>query len=113
MIIDAQVHAYERNHAGRPWVGHIPGPDEVTGKQMVAAMDDVGVDGAIFVSPWSVYHDDTSFAAEVFTTYPDRFRLVAPIDPHRAGVAERVAEWEATPGAVGVRLLMIWGNDVL
>jgi hypothetical protein len=34
--IDAQVHAYERNHAGRPWVGTLEGPSEVTGDQMVA-----------------------------------------------------------------------------
>ena len=44
-IFDAQVHAYERNHPGRPWVGTLHGPAEVTGDQMVAAMDAVGVDG--------------------------------------------------------------------
>jgi L-fuconolactonase len=45
--LDAQVHAYERNHPGRPWVGTLYGPAEVTGDQMVAAMDAVRVDGAI------------------------------------------------------------------
>ena len=29
--IDAQVHAYERNHPGRPWAGFLQGPPEVTG----------------------------------------------------------------------------------
>src|SRR5262249_16451127 len=53
LTIDAQVHAYERNHPGRPWVGTLTGPAEVTGTQMVAAMDAVGVDGAILVSPFS------------------------------------------------------------
>jgi L-fuconolactonase len=38
-IFDSQVHAYERNHPGRPWVGTLQGPAEVTGDQMVAAMD--------------------------------------------------------------------------
>ena len=42
VTIDAQVHAYERNHPGRPWVGNLYGPAEVTGDQMVAAMDAVG-----------------------------------------------------------------------
>ncbi len=51
LTLDAQVHAYERNHPGRPWVGTLYGPAEVTGDQMVAAMDAVGVDGAILVSP--------------------------------------------------------------
>ena len=50
--IDAQVHAYERNHPGRPWAATLAGPPEVTGDQMVAAMDEVGVDGAILVSPF-------------------------------------------------------------
>ena len=44
LTIDAQVHAYERNHPGRPWAGTLPGPSEVTGDGMVAAMDAVGVD---------------------------------------------------------------------
>ncbi len=46
VIIDAQVHAYERDHPGRPWAAVLPGPPEVTGDDMVAAMDAVGVDGA-------------------------------------------------------------------
>ena len=53
--IDSQVHAYERNHPGRPWVGMLYGPAEVTGDQMVAAKNAVCVDAAILVSPFSMY----------------------------------------------------------
>ena len=53
--IDSQVHAYERNRPERPWSGFLQGPDEVTGDDMVAAMDAVGVDGALLVSPFSMY----------------------------------------------------------
>ena len=35
----------------RPWIGTLYGPPEVAGDQMVAAMDAVGVDGAILASP--------------------------------------------------------------
>ena len=52
-IIDSQVHAYERDRPERPWAGTLTGPDEVTGDDMVAAMDAVGVDGALLVSPYS------------------------------------------------------------
>ena len=45
-IIDAQVHCYERNHPGRPWHAVLAGPPEVTGPDMVKAMDAVGVDAA-------------------------------------------------------------------
>jgi hypothetical protein len=30
-ILDSQVHAYERNHSRRPWIGTLYGPPEVTG----------------------------------------------------------------------------------
>ena len=75
LTIDAQVHAYERNHAGRPWVGSLVGPAEVTGDQMVAAMDAVGVDGAVLVSPFSMYRYDASYATEVYAGHPNRFGL--------------------------------------
>jgi len=104
--IDSQVHAYERNHSGRPWAGHLAGPPEVTGDQMVAAMDAVGVDGAILVSPFSLYRYDASYALEVYAAHPDRFGLVKPVDPTDPGVAEMVAEWAATPGTVGVRIML-------
>ena len=49
-IIDSQVHAYEANTSKRPWHSVPNWPDHVTGDEMVAAMDKVGVDGAIFIS---------------------------------------------------------------
>ncbi len=39
-VIDAQVHCYERNHLGRPWAAVLPGPPEVTGPDMIKAMDE-------------------------------------------------------------------------
>jgi predicted TIM-barrel fold metal-dependent hydrolase len=105
-IFDSQVHAYERNHPGRPWVGTLQGPAEVTGDQMVAAMDAVGVDGAVLVSPFSMYRYDASYAVEVFAKHPTRFRLVKPVDPTDPGVAETIADWAAKPGTVGVRIMM-------
>ena len=53
-VIDVQVHAYERNHPGRPWVGQLHGPKSATGEEMVAAMDKVGVDAAIIVSTFNL-----------------------------------------------------------
>jgi L-fuconolactonase len=104
--IDVQVHAYERNHSGRPWVGHLQGPPEVTGDQMVAAMDAVGVDGAILVSPFGLYRYDASYALTVYAAHPGRFGLVKPVNPNDPAVAETVAEWAATPGTVGVRIML-------
>jgi L-fuconolactonase len=105
-IFDSQVHAYERNHPGRPWVGTLHGPAEVTGDQMVAAMIDVGVDGAVLVSPFSMYRYDASYAREVFAKHPTRFRLVKPVDPTDPKVSDTIAEWASTKGTVGIRIFL-------
>jgi len=105
-IFDAQVHAYERNHAGRPWVGTLYGPAEVTGDQMVAAMDEVGVDGAVLVSPFSMYRYDASYAVEVLAKHPNRFRLVKPVDPTDPRVVDTVTDWASTKGTVGIRIFL-------
>ncbi|HEV2189392.1 MAG TPA: amidohydrolase family protein [Stellaceae bacterium] len=105
-VIDVQVHAYERNHPRRPWQGTLHGPAEVTGDQMVAAMDEVGVDGAVLVSPFSMYAYDPSYALEVYAKHPTKYRLVRPVDANDPGVAETVADWAAKKGTVGVRIMM-------
>jgi len=105
-IIDVQVHAYERNHPGRPWVGHLAGPAHVTGDEMVAAMDAVGVAGAILVSPYALYRFDASYALEVYEAHPGKFGLVKPVDPGDAAVGEVIADWAATEGAVGIRIML-------
>jgi predicted TIM-barrel fold metal-dependent hydrolase len=104
--IDAQVHAYERNHPGRPWASTLVGPEEVTGDQMAAAMDAVGVDGAILVSPFAMYRFDASYALEVYAAHPRRFRLVKPVDTSDPAVADTVADWASTRGAVGIRIML-------
>ena len=105
-VIDVQVHAYERNHPGRPWAAVLHGPPEVTGDQMVAAMDAVGVDGAILVSPFAMYRYDASYALEVHKRHPGRFGLVKPLDVSDPAVGDTVAAWAKTPGAIGVRIMM-------
>ena len=104
--LDSQVHAYERNHPGRPWAGVLHGPAEVTGDQMVAAMDAVGVDGAVLVSPFSMYRYDASYALQVYAAHPSRFRLVKPVDPTDPAVADTIGDWAATEGTVGIRIML-------
>src|SRR5258708_8005451 len=101
-IIDAQVHAYAANTPERPWYS-VPttwAPNHVTGDEMVAAMDKVGVDGAIYISPASMYRYDGSYAVEVQKAHPDKFALVKPADPDDPAVADVIADWKKTPGTV-------------
>jgi L-fuconolactonase len=105
-IIDVQVHAYERNHPGRPWVGHLHGPDSANGEEMVAAMDAVGVDAAVIVSSFNLYRYDPSFALAVYQKYPKRFRVVKPVDPTDPAIDDLVADWAKVAGAVGIRIML-------
>ena len=110
LTIDSQVHSYERNSPERPWRGHLQGPDEVTGDQMVAAMDAVGVDGALLVSPFAMYGYDASYAQQVYAAHPGKFGLIRPFDWQSDTIADDVAEWAATPGVVGARIMLIAGE---
>src|SRR4026209_1896534 len=96
-IIDSQVHAYEANTPKRPWHTVPNWPDHVTGDEMVAAMDKVGVDGAIFISAFSMARDDASCAVEGQRAHPGGFGLVKPVDPDNPDVADVIAEWKKTP----------------
>jgi predicted TIM-barrel fold metal-dependent hydrolase len=105
-IIDSQVHAYEANTPKRPWATVPNWPPHVTGDEMVAAMDKVGVDGAIFISSFSMYRYDGSYAEEVARQHPGRMAIVKPVDPDDGGVADVVAKWKETKGAVGIRIFL-------
>ena len=97
VIIDSQVHAYAANTPERPWFRVPNWPAHVTGHEMVAAMNKVGVDGAIFISPFSMYKYDGSYAAEVQKANPDKFAIVKPVDPEDPKVADVIADWKKTP----------------
>lgn len=105
-IIDAQVHAYEHDHPGRPWAAVLHGPDAVTGDDMVAAMNAVGVDAAILVSVFTMYRFDSSYAEQVYRAHPTRFRLIKPVDPTDPGVNETIDQWVKTPGTVAIRIML-------
>src|SRR6476620_2973790 len=106
IIIDSQVHAYEANTVKRPWYRVPNWPDHVTGDEMVAALDKVGVDGAIFISAFSLYRYDASYAVEVQRAHASRLAIVKPVDPDNPDVADVVADWKKTPGAVGIRIML-------
>src|SRR5262245_33495000 len=73
---------------------------------MVAAMDAVGVDGALLVSPYSMYRYDASYAIDVHAAHPRRFALIKPVDPTDPNVTRTIADWASTRGAVAIRLML-------
>jgi predicted TIM-barrel fold metal-dependent hydrolase len=105
-IIDSQVHVYEANTPKRPWRTVPNWPPHVNGDEMVAAMDKVGVDGAIFISAFSMYGYDASYAVEVQKAHPGKFGIVKPVDPDDPAVEDVIADWKKQPGAVGIRIFL-------
>jgi predicted TIM-barrel fold metal-dependent hydrolase len=103
--IDVQVHCYERDHPGRPWHAVLAGPPEVTGADMVKAMDEVGVDGGLLVSVYTMYKWDASYAIGVQKQFPGRFGLIKPVDSNDAKVGETIEEWAKMDGTVAVRIM--------
>ncbi|MFZ9194433.1 MAG: amidohydrolase family protein [Burkholderiales bacterium] len=106
MIIDSQIHAYEANTPKRPWQSVPNWPPSATGDEMVAAMTKLGIDGAIFISSFSMYGYDASYAVEVQKAHPGKFALVKPINPDDPAAEEVVAEWKKSPGTVGIRVIL-------
>lgn len=111
-IIDAQVHTYERNSPARPWKGRLAGPDEVTGEQMISAMDNAGVDAAVATSPSFLYGYDPSYALEVTARWPKRFAAVAPVDVERPDIEDFVAQWAVNPHAIGLRVMALVDSEM-
>jgi predicted TIM-barrel fold metal-dependent hydrolase len=107
MIIDSQIHAYEANTPKRPWRTVPNWPPSATGDEQVAAMDKLGIDGAIFISAFSMYGYDASYAVEVQRKHPGRFGIVKPVNPDDPAVLETIAEWKRQPGAVGIRVIVL------
>jgi len=105
-IIDSQVHAYEANTPKRPWLNVPNWPPSATGDETVAAMDQLGIDGAIFISAFSMYGYDASYAVEVQRKHPGRFAIVKPVNPDDPAVAEVIADWKKTPGTSGIRVIV-------
>ncbi len=67
-------------------------------------MNAVGVHGAIFISAFSMYRYDTSYAVEVQQAHPDRLALVKPVDSDDPEVVDLITDWKNTSGAVGIRI---------
>jgi L-fuconolactonase len=69
----------------------------VPGVFFQSAMNEVGVDGAIFISAFSMYRYDASYAVDVQRAHPKRFAIVKPVDPDDPAVAEIIAATISSP----------------
>src|ERR1700740_1589180 len=64
------------------------------------------VDGAIYISPFSMSQYDGSYAVSVQKAHPDKFALVKPVNLDDPAVADVIADWKKTPGTVCIRIIL-------
>lgn len=119
IITDSQVHVWEPHRPDRPWPaaslaagpgGFLSAPGArphrarpIEAGEMVAMMDDAGVQRAIVVPP-SPAGDSNATALEAVAKYPDRFRVMGRFDPKADDAREQLQGWKQQPGMLGIRM---------
>ena len=114
-IVDAQVHAWRRDDPAFPWdpTYRNSGPvaaatlqrshaKEMPFDVVLGAMDQVGVEAAIIVTP-SLYGYNNSYPLSAAAAHPRRFGVVGRLDPAAVDLTEQGRTWRATTRALALR----------
>lgn len=119
IIVDAQVHVWERETADRPWPprGRAKAQGaEFTGSDLLAEMTKIGVDRAVLVPP-SWEGDYNGYCLGLASAHPDRFRVMGRLDLAAPASRSQLASWRGQPGMLGVRVsfgepsMIAWLHD--
>ncbi len=78
----------------------------VSTEQMIAAMDQAGVDKSALVQASTCYGHDNSYVADAVAAHPGRFTGVFSVDVLAPDAAEKMRHWHAK-GLTGLRLFTI------
>jgi L-fuconolactonase len=78
----------------------------VTTEQMIAAMDEAGVDKSALVQASTCYGHDNSYVADAVAKYPGRFTGVFSVDVLSADAPEKMRHWR-NKNLTGMRLFTI------
>src|ERR1700693_3442888 len=78
----------------------------VTIEEMIAAMDEAGVDKSAIVQASTCYGHDNSYLADSIAAHPDRFTGVFSVDVLAADAPEKMRFWRAK-NLTGMRLFTI------
>jgi predicted TIM-barrel fold metal-dependent hydrolase len=100
VIVDAIAHMYASPAAGRP---------PATPEAVLALMDDAGVDVLVHATPFTSGFDN-SYSQALATRHPDRFRVMARVDPFVGDVSQQLEAIWADRNVVGVRLILDRSN---
>ena len=102
-IIDAQVHIWGQ---GTPSHMHRQVP-VFTAEQMLAEMDEAGVDAGLIHPPCSWDPESNALAVEAARRYPGRFAVMGQFPPKTPASPRLIESWREQPGMKGLRWPMI------
>ena len=103
-IVDAQVHIWG---GGTPSGEHRKVP-VFTAEELLAEMDEAGVDAAVIHPPVSWDPDSNALAEDAARRYPDRFAVLGQVPLDRRAESEPLlATWRTRPGQKGLRYPLV------
>jgi predicted TIM-barrel fold metal-dependent hydrolase len=113
-IIDAQVHVWLPETPDRPWppggAARVQLPYALDYTKLLKLMDEAGVDRAILVPPsWEGERND--HALEAAARYPNRFAVMGRLALDCVANAERLRNWKAQPGMLGIRQVFMQDRE--
>jgi predicted TIM-barrel fold metal-dependent hydrolase len=107
-LIDAQVHVWSQT-VNPVAAGH----REITSfsaEQLLAEMDEAGVDAGLIHPPLTWDPTANELAIEAAKKYPDRFAIMGQFPPTDRDNAKRLPGWRKQPGMMGLRWVMYYGD---
>jgi predicted TIM-barrel fold metal-dependent hydrolase len=105
-ITDVQIHLWEANRPDRLWMKGLQRPphrpDGFSAEEVLAEMDEVGVNRAVIVPPAWV-GDNNQSVLEAAAKYPDRFAVVGRFNPKAPDAREQLEGWLNQAHMLGIR----------
>jgi predicted TIM-barrel fold metal-dependent hydrolase len=107
MVTDVQVHLWEPERPDRPWPRPLQRPPHRPNgfgpEEMLAEMDQAGVDRAVIVPPtWT--GENNAYALECAARYPARFAVVGRFDAKAPDAQAQLEGWLRQPHMLGIRM---------
>ena len=100
-IIDAQVHIWSQTVT--PTSGLHRKVERFTAEEVLAEMDEAGVNAALIHPPHGWDPDSNALAIEAARKYPDRFAVLGNFALENPDERKRIHGWRRQPGMMGLR----------